>query len=140
MKARIASLPPRAVLGIAVAGVLVYTIAVWFLLVAPKRADVTTAGDAVAAAQLRLADARLDARRPTRSGGTRVTDVLRLAKAMPSSADQAGLGEPAQHGDPAPHWSSLPKKGGQAHDESRRSPKDSGDVGVRNSLRCGDPV
>ena len=91
VKARIASLPPRAVLGIAVAAVLVYAIAVWFLLVAPKRADVAKAGDAVAAAQLRLADARLEARRPTRSGGTRVVDVMRLAKAMPSSADQAGL-------------------------------------------------
>jgi Tfp pilus assembly protein PilO len=79
------------VVGLALAAVLVYAIAVWFLLIAPKRADVTKAADEVMAAQLRLADARLDARQPARSGGTRVSDVLRLAKAMPSSADQAGL-------------------------------------------------
>lgn len=91
MKARLAALPPRALIGLAIAAVLVYAIAVWFLFVAPKRADVTKAADAVMAAQLRLADAKLEARRPARSVGTRVSDVLRLAKAMPSSADQAGL-------------------------------------------------
>jgi Tfp pilus assembly protein PilO len=91
VKARITSLPPRALLGIAVGVVLVYAIAVWFLLVAPKRADVAKTSGEVMAAQLRLADTRLEARRPRRSGGTRVSDVLRLAKAMPSSADQAGL-------------------------------------------------
>jgi Tfp pilus assembly protein PilO len=70
--------------------VLVYAVALWFLLVAPKRAEATTLADDVIAAELRLADARLAANRP-QSAGPRVGDVLRLAKAMPSSADQPGL-------------------------------------------------
>lgn len=90
MKARIAALPPRAVIAIAVGAVLVYTLALWFLLIAPKRAEATTLADDVIAAELQLAEARVTSTRP-QSAGTQVSDVLRLAKAMPASADQPGL-------------------------------------------------
>ncbi len=92
MKARFAALPPRAQVAIAAAAVLVWTLALWFLLVAPKRSHAAGLAEDVVAAELRLADAQLQARRPQKqSRGPKVGDVLRLAKAMPSSADQAGL-------------------------------------------------
>jgi len=90
MKARIAALPPRAVIAIAVAAVLVYALVLWFLLIAPKRAEATTLADDVVAAELSLAGARVKSTRP-QTAGTRVSDVLRLTKAMPASADQPGL-------------------------------------------------
>jgi hypothetical protein len=90
MKARITALPPRAVIAIAAGAVLVYALALWFLLVAPKRAEASKVGGDVIAAELRLAESRVKSTRP-QSAGTQVSDVLRLAKAMPSSADQPGL-------------------------------------------------
>ena len=93
MKARFAALSPRAQFAIAAAAVLVWALALWFLLVAPKRSHAASLSEDVIAAELQLADAQLQARRPQKqsSGGPKVADVLRLAKAMPSSADQAGL-------------------------------------------------
>ena len=91
MKARLTALPMRAQVAIALAAVLVYAAVLWFVLVAPKRSESASLSEDVIAAQLELADARLDARRPRQKAGTTVSDVLRLAKAMPSSADQAGL-------------------------------------------------
>jgi Tfp pilus assembly protein PilO len=91
MKARVAALPPRALLGIAAGAVLLYALVLWFLVVAPKQAEATTVSEDVIAAELQLADARVAASRPTQATGTRVTDVLRLAKAMPTSTDQPGL-------------------------------------------------
>ena len=90
MKARMAALPPRALIAIAAGVVLVYALALWFLLVSPKRAEATTLAEDVIAAELQLAQARVKSNRP-QAAGTRVSDVLRLAKAMPSSADQPGL-------------------------------------------------
>ncbi len=90
MKARFTALPSRAQIGVAAAAVLLYALAVWFLLVAPKRADATAVADEIVAAELRLAQARVQTTRP-QSAGPSVSDVLRLAKAMPSSADQPGL-------------------------------------------------
>lgn len=90
MKARVSSLPPRAVLAISVGAVLVYALVVWFLLVAPKRSEAATLADDIAATELQLAQTHATAGRP-RVPQTHVADVLRLAKAMPSSSDQAGL-------------------------------------------------
>ncbi len=91
MTARIATLPPRAVIAIAAGVVLVYALVVWFLLVSPKRAE-------AASARRRRHRRRAPARRRASdvesahaTAGTHVTDVLRLAKAMPSSGDQPGL-------------------------------------------------
>ena len=91
MKARVAQLSPHARVAIVAAAVLVYALAVWFVLVAPKRAEVATVSDEVVAAELRLADARATANKPGKAETAPVTDVVRLAKAMPSSADQSSL-------------------------------------------------
>ncbi|HUP32812.1 MAG TPA: hypothetical protein VM184_07245, partial [Gaiellaceae bacterium] len=87
MKARIATLPARAQIGIAAGVVLVYALAVWFLLVSPKQAEATALVDDVAAAELRLVEAQVAATRPTQVMGASVSDLLRLAKAMPASSD-----------------------------------------------------
>jgi Tfp pilus assembly protein PilO len=93
MRARFATLPTRTLVAIALGAVVVYAVASWFLLVAPKRAEATSLAEDVAAAELRLADARAKANRPQAAAptGARVSDVLSLAKAMPASADQPGL-------------------------------------------------
>jgi Tfp pilus assembly protein PilO len=92
VKARVAALPTRALIGIALAAVLVYALAVWFLVLSPKRSEAATLADDVISAELDLGAAQLRAKRPrTSSAGTHVSDVLGLAKAMPSSADQTGL-------------------------------------------------
>lgn len=90
MKARIASLPPRALFALVAAAVLVYAVAAWFLVVSPKRFEVSSLGAEVALAEIRLAEARAAANRPE-SAGVPVSDVFRLAKAMPRSDDQPGL-------------------------------------------------
>jgi Pilus assembly protein, PilO len=90
MRASVASLSPRALRGLAVGVVLLYGVAMWFLLVSPKRAEVASAGADVKAAELRLAEAQAAANRPG-GGGVPVSDVFRLAKAMPESDDQPSL-------------------------------------------------
>jgi Tfp pilus assembly protein PilO len=91
VKARLASLSPRAQLALAAGAVLVWALVLWFLVVAPKQSEAAQLSEEVVAAELRFADAQLQARSPRPTSGPRVSDVLRLAKAMPSSADQAGL-------------------------------------------------
>lgn len=90
MTARVSSLSPRALLLLAAAGVLLYAAAAWFLWVSPKRSDVSRTTAELAAAEVRLEEARAAAHRPS-GAGVPVSDVFRLAKAMPSSGDQAGL-------------------------------------------------
>lgn len=90
MRARFESLSPRAVTIGAVAAVVLYAAAVWLLLVAPKRGEAADVRAEVAAAEVRLAEARAASNRPGRAG-VPVVDVLRLAKAMPGSAEQPGL-------------------------------------------------
>ncbi len=91
MKARVAALPTRALIAIALGAVLLYIGRVWFLLVA---AEAVRGGDALRGRHRGRAPARrctAPAETAACDGGPRVSDVLRLAKAMPSSADQAGL-------------------------------------------------
>ena len=57
---------------------------------APDDSEAATLSADVAAADVRLAELQAGAIRP-RTQGTPVADVFRLAKAMPSSGDQAGL-------------------------------------------------
>ena len=90
MKARLDALSPRTLMALAAGAVLVYMLVVWFLVVAPKRSDAASLNADVAAAEIRLADAQASANRPQRRGAP-VSDVFRLAKAMPSIADQPGL-------------------------------------------------
>jgi Tfp pilus assembly protein PilO len=90
VRARAESLSPRALAAVAAAAVLLFAAAAWFLVVAPKRADASAASAELVAAQDRLADAQATLLRP-RVSGSSAADVLRLTKAMPSGADQAGL-------------------------------------------------
>jgi Tfp pilus assembly protein PilO len=90
MKSRISSMSPRTLQIAAGVTVLVFAAALWFLLVAPKRSATADAESRLADAQLRLAEAQAAANRP-RGSGAPVSDVFRLAKAMPASTDQPGL-------------------------------------------------
>jgi Tfp pilus assembly protein PilO len=90
VKTRLQSLPPRALVGLAAAVVLLYGAALWFVLISPARADAAAAKEDLAAAELRLVEAQTTSRRP-QSRNAPVADVLRLAKAMPGSAEQPGL-------------------------------------------------
>jgi Tfp pilus assembly protein PilO len=90
VKARIQSLSPRALTIGAVAAVVLYAAVVWLLIVSPKRGEAADARAEVAAAEVRLVEARAASNRPT-GAGTPVADVFRLAKAMPGSTDQPGL-------------------------------------------------
>ena len=92
MRQRLAALSPRATLALAALALLLYAAGAWFVLVSPKRAEVARLGDEVVAAQARLVAARAAASRPSpASARVPVAEVLQLVKAMPSSADQAGL-------------------------------------------------
>jgi Tfp pilus assembly protein PilO len=92
VKQRFPELSPRVRVALAAAAVVVWTLALWFLVVAPKRAEVARLGDEVTAAELRLAEARASANHPRKAkAAAPVADVVRLAKAMPSSADQPTL-------------------------------------------------
>lgn len=90
MTARLAALSPRARVALAVGAVLVYALAIFLLVVSPRRSDAATLSADAAAAEVRLAELQAGANR-SRTQGTPVADVFRLAKAMPSSGDQAGL-------------------------------------------------
>lgn len=90
MKIRLEGTSPRALLALAVGGVLLYGLVVWFLVVAPKRSDAATLRADLATAEIELAQAQATANRPRRAGAS-IVDVFRLAKAMPSSTDQPGL-------------------------------------------------
>lgn len=89
MKPRAAALSPHAQAAVGAAGVAVLAIVVWFVLVSPKRAEATRLAEQVVAAESTLAQLKAAAR--TNQGSSAAADVLRLAKAMPSSRDQAGL-------------------------------------------------
>jgi Tfp pilus assembly protein PilO len=90
MRDRLAAQSPRTLLLLSAGVVLLYAAAVWFLFVAPKRSEAARLEAEVVAAELQLIEAQAAADRP-KGAGVPVTDVLRLAKAMPQAADQAGL-------------------------------------------------
>jgi Tfp pilus assembly protein PilO len=90
VRARVESLSPRVLTILALCAVLLYAAVVWFLIVSPKRSDAAVARAELADAELRLSEAQAAASR-SRPSGAPVADVFRLAKAMPSSADQPGL-------------------------------------------------
>jgi Tfp pilus assembly protein PilO len=80
----------RALIGVAAAAVALYAIAAWFLFVSPKRAEASRLeADVVAAEDALVAARAATGKRATPE--TRVSDLFRLAKAMPSSRDQASL-------------------------------------------------
>ena len=91
MRTRVESLSPRTLTIAAVGAVVLYAAVVWLLMVSPKRSEAAEARAAVAAAEIRLAEAQAASSRPGSTGGAPVADVFRLAKAMPASADQSSL-------------------------------------------------
>jgi Tfp pilus assembly protein PilO len=91
VSARLQSLSTRGLLVVAGVAVLLYAAAVWFLFVSPKRSDASAAKADVAAAELRLAEAQAGSKTSPRGAAAPVADVFRLAKAMPSSAEQPSL-------------------------------------------------
>ena len=90
MKARLEGLSPRLLIALAIGGVLLYVLVVWFFVVAPKRSEAATLRTSITTAEIELAQAQTAAKHPQRAGAS-IADVFRLAKAMPSSADQSGL-------------------------------------------------
>jgi Tfp pilus assembly protein PilO len=87
---RLEGLSPRTLVLAAAGLVLVYALAAWFLFVSPKRSEAARLSDDIAAAEVRLTEAQAAANRPA-GAGVPVSEVLQLAKAMPASADHAGL-------------------------------------------------
>jgi hypothetical protein len=81
----------RAVLGLVAAAVALYAVALWFLVVSPKRAEASRLEADVVAAEESLVAARAAAAGRPGAPETRVSDLFRLAKAMPASSDQASL-------------------------------------------------
>jgi len=90
MRGRVESLSPRTLKIAAIGAVVLYAAVVWLLIVSPKRGEAADARADVAAAEIRLSEARAVSSRPG-SAGAPVADVFRLAKAMPASADQSSL-------------------------------------------------
>ncbi len=92
MRARVESLSSRTLTIAAIGAVVLYAAVVWLLIVSPKRGEAAEARAAVASAELTLAEARAASSRPgSTDAGAPVADVFRLAKAMPTSADQSSL-------------------------------------------------
>ena len=86
-------LSPRALFIAVIGGVLVYALVFWFVLVSPKRAEASALKDEVAALEITVTNARLAAT-PRPNEDTKpiaVADIFRLAKAMPSAPDMAGI-------------------------------------------------
>lgn len=80
----------RALVAVVGVAVVLYLLAVWFLFLSPRRAEAARLQAEVTAAEAQLADARGGAGAP-RAAKTHVSDLFSLAKAMPSSRDQASL-------------------------------------------------
>lgn len=90
MKARLSTLSPTWRFVIAGGAIAVYAAVLWLLVVSPKRSEAADLRSQVAAADATLAAAHGTSGRPARST-VPVSDLFRLAKAMPSSNDQSGL-------------------------------------------------
>ena len=84
-------LSPRALYIVVAAGLIVYTLAFWFLLVAPKRALAAELEIEVAATEVAVSAARTAAIAPPDSQPIAVADIFRLAKAMPAVPDMPGI-------------------------------------------------
>lgn len=81
----------KALAAAVVAVVLVYAVAGWFLLVAPKRSQATKLGAEIADAQVQLAQARVALRPGATPPRISVADLFRLGKAMPAVTDMPGI-------------------------------------------------
>jgi Tfp pilus assembly protein PilO len=86
-------LSPPALYAAVIAGVVVYAAVFWFVLVSPKRAEASALKTEIAALQVTVDNARIAAT-PRPNEDTKpiaVSDIFRLAKAMPSVPDMPGI-------------------------------------------------
>lgn len=83
--------PPKALAGIVAAVVIVYLVAGWFLLVSPKRSQVSSLEAEIADIQVQLVQARAAVRPGARPPRIEVADIFRLSKAMPAKIDMPGI-------------------------------------------------
>ena len=74
-----------------VAGVLLYTLVGWFVVVGPKRAESARLDEEIAAATSNLVAAQAATAKQEDVQPIAVADIFRLAKAMPSSPDMPGI-------------------------------------------------
>lgn len=81
----------KALAAVVVGVVLVYAVAGWFLLVAPKRSQASKLGAEIADAQVQLARARVALRPGSTPPRINVADLFRLGKAMPAMTDMPGI-------------------------------------------------
>jgi hypothetical protein len=84
-------LSPRALYGVVGAGLFVYALFGWFVLVGPKRANAASLRAQVVAAESELATARVAVARNDAAPTIEVADIFRLATAMPSVPDMPGI-------------------------------------------------
>ena len=73
------------------AALLILAAAVWFLLISPKRSDITALESEITAATQRLADKRGALASPPSAVRVRATDLYRLTKALPDANDMSGI-------------------------------------------------
>jgi hypothetical protein len=84
-------LTPRLLYAAVIGGLVLYSAAFWFLAVAPKRAKATDVAAEAAQLELTVAAARRAATAPPDSEPVAVSDIFRLAKAMPAVPDMPGV-------------------------------------------------
>ena len=84
-------LSPRALYVLVAAGLIVYTVGFWFMLVAPKRALAAELKAEAVAAELAVSAARTAATAPPDAQPIVVADIFRLATAMPAVTDMQGI-------------------------------------------------
>jgi Tfp pilus assembly protein PilO len=81
----------RALYAAVIAGLLVYALVGWFLLVSPKRSEAAGLQEEVAATETALAVARAASVQKDDTQPIAVADIFRVSKAMPSIADMPGI-------------------------------------------------
>ena len=84
-------LSPRSLHVVVGAGLLVYFLFGWFVLVGPKRSEAATLKEQVTTAETALATARAASARDDDAQPIAVADIFRLATAMPSVPDMPGI-------------------------------------------------
>ena len=82
---------PKAKIGVAVAGGLLFVAVMWFMLVAPQRSKATSLGAEITTSQAALAQRRLELAQPSASVTVKPGDLYRLTKALPNEIDMSGI-------------------------------------------------
>lgn len=82
---------PKAKIGVAVAGGLLFVAVMWFMLVAPQRSKATDLGAQVTDSRAELTQRRIELARPSASVTVKPSDIYRLTKALPNEIDMSGI-------------------------------------------------